>query len=134
MTILRAFVLEPIATEAHEVAKPPQIGVPGMLDKGGEPRRQGLGQALRARRAERASQQQRAGVVVDAIAVQPVGNRMDRMLEQSGVVAHRQKMIDLHRPGQAGPGRYLTGPRGASEPTAAPHRRACAWLGAAYRP
>ena len=53
-------------------------------------------QWLFARRVERAGQQQGARIVVDTIAMRPVGHRMDGMLEQSGVIAHRQEMAELH--------------------------------------
>ena len=46
VTVFRAGVLQPTAIEAHEVAKPPRVRIPGMLDEGGQPSRQDLGQAL----------------------------------------------------------------------------------------
>ena len=49
-----------------------------------------------ARRVERARHQQGAGVVVDTIAVQTIGHRMDGMLEQAGVIAHELEVIELH--------------------------------------
>jgi hypothetical protein len=58
--------------------------------------RQNFGQALLARIVERAGHQQRAGVVVDAIAVRAIRHRMHRVLKQAGVVAHRQEMAELH--------------------------------------
>jgi len=57
---------------------------------------QDLRQPLFARIVEGAGQQQRAGVVVDAITMRAIGHRMYGMLEQSGVIAHRQEMTDLH--------------------------------------
>ena len=67
-----------------------------MLDEGGKPRRQDFRQPLFAGVVEGAGHQQRAGVVVDAIAVGAVRHAMNGMLKQSGIVAHRQEMIDLH--------------------------------------
>ena len=66
-----------------------------MLDKGRKSRGQRFGQAVLARIVERTGQQQRAGVVVEAIAVRTVGHGMDRMLKKPGVVAHGQKVFDL---------------------------------------
>ena len=57
---------------------------------------QNFRQALLARIVEGAGQQQRAGVVVDAIAVRAIGHRMHSVLEYTGIVAHRQEMADLH--------------------------------------
>ena len=67
-----------------------------MLHEGGKAGRQDFRQALFAGIVEGAGQQQRAGVVVDAIAVRAIGHRMDGVLEQAGIVAHRQEMTDLH--------------------------------------
>src|SRR5208337_1405684 len=36
VTILRAAVFEPAPVEAHEVAKPPRVWIPRMLDKSGQ--------------------------------------------------------------------------------------------------
>ncbi len=67
-----------------------------MLDEGGKPRRQDFRQPLFAGVVERAGQEQRAGVVVDAIAVGAIRHAVNGMLKQSGVVAHRQEMAELH--------------------------------------
>jgi hypothetical protein len=67
-----------------------------MLDKGGQPGRQWFGQALLPWMVERASQKQCPGIVVDAIAVRAIWHRMDRMLEKPGVIAHGEKMTELH--------------------------------------
>ena len=59
-----------------------------MLNEGRQARREWFGQALLTDAGERASHEQRAGVVIYAIAMGTVGNRMNRMLEQPGVVTH----------------------------------------------
>ena len=69
-----------------------RLRIPGVLDEGREAGGQRFGQRLLAGRVERAGQQQRAGVVVDAIAMGPIRNGVDGVLEQAGVVAHGQKM------------------------------------------
>ena len=96
VAVLRAPVFEPAPIEAHEVAKPLRVRIPRMLDECGEPGRQRFGQALLARLVERAGHQQRAGIVVDAIAMRAIRHAMDRVLKQPGVVAHGQKMPDAH--------------------------------------
>ena len=67
-----------------------------MLDEGGKPRRQDFRQALFARIVECAGDEQRTGIVVDAVAVGTVGHAVNGVLKQSGIVAHRQEMIELH--------------------------------------
>src|SRR6202000_1848102 len=94
--ILRSLVLHPAAVEAHEIAKSLYIRIPGMLNEGGKSRRQSFRQPLFARIVERTGHKQRAGVVVDAIAVGAVRYAMNGMLKQSCVVAHRQEMAELH--------------------------------------
>jgi hypothetical protein len=59
-------------------------------------RRQCFGQTLLTWIIERTSQQQRTGVIIDTIAVGAIRHRMNRMLEKPGVVAHGEKMTDLH--------------------------------------
>ena len=58
--------------------------------------RQNFRQALFAGVIEGAGQQQRTGVVIDAIAVRAIGHRVHGVLEQAGIIAHRQEMIYLH--------------------------------------
>ena len=70
MAVLGALFFEPGPVVAHEVAKPAGIRIPRMLDKGGKAGRQDFGQRLLARLIECAGQQQRARIVVDAIAMQ----------------------------------------------------------------
>ena len=96
MAVLRALVFEPNAVEAHEIAKPSGVGIPRMLHKGGEAGRQNVRKRTLASFIERAGQQQRACIVIDAIAVRAVGYRMHGVLKQSGIVAHRQEMRQLH--------------------------------------
>ncbi len=67
-----------------------------MLDEGRQARRQRFRKALLTWGVERAGHEQRAGIVVDAIAVRTIGYRTDRMLEKPRVVTHRQKMAQLH--------------------------------------
>ena len=67
-----------------------------MLDKSGQAGCQCFRQARLAWVIERASQQQRPGIVIDAIAMVTVGHAMDRMLEEPGIVAHGQKMAEAH--------------------------------------
>ena len=57
------------AVEAHEVAKSLGVGIPRMLHESRKAGGQDVRQRLFARRVEGAGQQQRAGIVVDAIAV-----------------------------------------------------------------
>ena len=66
-------LFEPAPVEAHEVAEPPGVRIPRVLDEGGEARRQHFSQRLLTRLVERAGQQQRARIVVDAVAVRPIG-------------------------------------------------------------
>ena len=54
------------------------------------------GHAPFAGHVQRTAHQQCAGVVVDAVAVRTIGNRMDGMLEQSSVVAHAEEVMQLH--------------------------------------
>ena len=61
-----------------------------MLDKSSDSGGQVFGQTLLAGAVERAREQQRSGVVVDAIAVSMIGHGMDRMLEQA-VSSHIDK-------------------------------------------
>ena len=96
VTVFRAFVFEPAAIEAHEIAEPPCVGVPGMLHERGEASRQYFGQTPLTMIIERAGQQQSARVVIDAVAMVAIGHRMNRVLQQSGIVAHGQKMVDPH--------------------------------------
>ena len=96
MAVFRPGILQPAAIKSHEVPKPPGIGIPGMLDERGEPGRQHFRQTLLAGIVERARQQQRAGIVVDAIAMGAVRHAVHGMLKKAGVVAHRQEMVDLH--------------------------------------
>ena len=96
VTVFGATVFKPGPVEAHEVAKPPGVGIPGMLHERRKAGRQDFRQGLFARIVEGAGQQQRTSIVVDAIAVRTIGNRLHRMLKQAGIVAHRQEMADLH--------------------------------------
>ena len=80
VAVFRAAVFKPGSIEAHEVAKSPGVGIPGMLHEGCKASRQNFGQPLFARIVEGAGQQQRAGIVVDAIAVRAIGHRMHRVL------------------------------------------------------
>ncbi len=96
VTIFRTPIFKPASIKAHEVAKPLGIRVPCMLDKCSKSGRQGLRQALFAGAVERTRQQQRSGIVIDTIAVVTIRHGMNGMLEQPGVVAHRQKMIGPH--------------------------------------
>ena len=67
-----------------------------MLHKGGKAGRQNFREGVFAGFIERAGQQQCACIVIDAIAVRAVGHRMHGVLEQAGVVAHRQEMVQVH--------------------------------------
>ena len=122
VAVLRAAIFQPAAIEAHEVAKPPGIRVPGVLHERREPGRQGLGQVLLAGTVERTGQQQRPGIVVDAIAVNAIGHGMDRMLEQPGIVAHRQEIVGPHFGGawNAARGHALVESRDHPEPMPVP--------------
>ena len=93
-----------------------------MLDESGQPGGQRFGQALLAWVIERARQQQRPRVVIDAIAMVPVRHAMDRMLEQPGIVAHGQKMADAHlrRSAAAARRRALAGPQNHARPARPP--------------
>ena len=64
-----------------------------MLDEGGKPRRHGLGQALLAGVAEGTGEEQRTGVVVDAVAMRAIGHGMDGVLKQAGIVAHAMEVL-----------------------------------------
>ena len=68
-----------------------------MLDERGKPCCHRLGQTRTARSTKRAREQQRARVVVDAIAMRTVGYRMNSMLQQSCAVAHGEQMIGFQR-------------------------------------
>ncbi len=96
VAVFGALVFKPGPVEAHEVAKALGVGIPGVLHEGGKAGRQDFGQTFFAGIVEGTGQQQGAGVVIDAIAVRAIGHRMHGVLEQAGVVAHRQKMAELH--------------------------------------
>jgi hypothetical protein len=96
MTVFRAGVLEPVSIEAHEVPKAPRVWIPRVLHECGEARGQCFGHALLTCSIEGAGYEQCAGVVVDAIAVGTIRHSMYRMLEQPGVVAHREQVSELH--------------------------------------
>src|SRR5436190_4803378 len=93
-----------------------------MLDKGSQSRCQYFRQTLLAGAIERTRQQQHSRVVINAIAVSAIGYRVDRMLEQPGVVAHRQKVIDPHLRNSltAGCGNVLVAACNHSEPMPSP--------------
>ena len=118
VTVFGPAVFEPGAVEAHEVAKPPGVGIPGMLHESRKSRRQDFRQGLLARIVEGAGQQQRASIVVYAVSMRTIRHRLHRMLEQAGIVAHRQKMADLHvrRRGAAWLRRDNVGARNDLEP------------------
>src|SRR6185436_6200581 len=96
MGVLRAGLLEPVAIEAHEVTKAARVRIPRVLHERCEPHGQCFGQARLAGRIESAGYEQRAGVVVDAIAVGAIRYGVYRMLEQSSLVAHREQVPELH--------------------------------------
>ena len=96
MTVLGALFLEPGSVEGHEVAKSSEVGIPRVLHKSGKAGRQQFRQRPLTRPIEGAGQQQRARIVVHAIAVQPIRHRVHGVLKQAGIVAHRQKMVGLH--------------------------------------
>ncbi len=96
VAVFGALWLQPDSAVAHEIPKPLRVGVPGMLNKRREPRRQDFRQLRFAGVVQRAGQQQRARIVVDAIAVRAVGHRVNGMLQKPRVVAHREKMRCAH--------------------------------------
>ena len=102
VAVFRPPILKPAAVKAHEIAKSLRVGIPSVLDKRGKPRRQHLRQSMFAGDVERARQQQRAGIIVDAIAMGAIRHAVNGMLEQSGIVAHRQEMIDAAFPAARG--------------------------------
>src|SRR3546814_155039 len=87
--VLRSFTLEPLTVVAHEVPKAPCRVVPSEVDERGISARQSdrapsidlLGFAL-------GCEHQRAGIVIETVAVAPVGNRGARMLKHAAIVAH----------------------------------------------
>ncbi len=95
MTVLRALRLEPLPAIAHKIAEPVRVLVPGVLDEGRKTRGHRFRQSGFARGRQRARQQEGTGVVVDAVAMSAVGDRVDSVLEQTGAIAHRQKMTGL---------------------------------------
>src|SRR6185437_11863633 len=76
---------------------PLRPGVPGVLEESGKAVRQGLGQGRLAGLAEDATEQQRPGIVVGAVAVRAVWNGMKRVLQQSGLIAEGQQMLESQR-------------------------------------
>src|SRR3546814_10322015 len=82
--VLRSFTLEPLTVVAHEVPKAPCRVVPSEVDERGISARQSdrapsidlLGFAL-------GCEHQRAGIVIETVAVAPVGNRGARMLKHA---------------------------------------------------
>lgn len=64
-----------------------------MLDESRKARRQRIGHLLRRLVRARAAQQQRSGIIVNAITVVAVRYIVDSMLKQAGVVTHRDKML-----------------------------------------
>src|SRR5581483_1085851 len=86
MAVLGTGLFEPAAVEAHEVAEPQGVGVPGVLHESREAHRKGLRQACTRRFLERTGQQQGPGIVVKAVAMGAVWRRVDCMLEQAGIV------------------------------------------------
>ena len=69
--------------------------------KGGKDAGQRLVQALLAEGVQGASQQQRPRIVVNAVTVGPVRHAVDRMLKQTRIVTHREKMREAHPRGKA---------------------------------
>ncbi len=94
--VIRALRFQPLAFEVHEVSEAALVGVPGVLDKGGV----GRGQAapLRAHAAREAvHQDQRPGIVVDAIAVTPIRDVEQAVLEHAAAVGHAPHGRDCGR-------------------------------------
>ncbi|MCY1174592.1 hypothetical protein D9M73_147990 [compost metagenome] len=77
--VLRPEILAPGAIEIHEVAETPRLGIPRILQERRIDRHPLVALAFVHRR-HLADQHQRAGVVVDTIAMAAVGHRIDRML------------------------------------------------------
>ena len=95
MAILRPLLLEPAPIERHEVAEAPAVAVEGVLHERGIGRRHRLRQPIGLVEVERARQQQASRIVVDAIAMRPVGYRMDGMLVKPGIVGHHPEVSQL---------------------------------------
>ena len=112
--IFRSGILAPFAIETHEVAECAFVRVPGVLDEAGI-----AGRAPRpfARLDPfgHVHQHQRADVVVEAIAMTPVGHGADRVLEHAGRIAHREDAFQARHNGQRGTLARING-GGADQP------------------
>ena len=95
MAVVRADLLEPAAVEAQEVAEPAPAAVEGVIQERGVGRRQpvDLRRAL-AELLQEHGQQQRAGVVVGAVALGEIGDRRGGVLEHAGRVGHAHQVVE----------------------------------------
>ena len=95
LAVLRALGFEPAPVIAHEIAEPLRVGIEGVLHEARVGFRQPvqLGplqfQFLQQHRGD-----QRAGIVVGAIAVMKIGQRVDRVLIDAGGIGHPRQVIE----------------------------------------
>ncbi len=93
--VLRPDLLQPAAVERQEVAEPLRLGVERRLKERGVPRREPVDLALAlAQFLEQNGQQERAGVVVGAVALREVRDRVRGVLEHPGRVGHPRQVVE----------------------------------------
>ncbi len=99
IAVVRSAILQPAPIISHEIPKAVHVLVPAMLDEG---RVAMLKQPRFGIAATKDGHHQRPGIVVDAIAMVAVGDRIDRVLHDSDGIAHPLHGIQRQR---RGPGR-----------------------------
>ena len=108
LAVGRAGVLEPVAVEGHEVAEAAGVVVPGVVEEGGVGQRE-LAAAVDGFAVEvfdDAGGDERAGVVVDAVALAESGEGEGGVLEDAGAVGEPVQVVqpELRELGRAGDG------------------------------
>src|ERR1700741_2328823 len=89
MAVFGAELLAPATIEPHEVAEAALIRVPAVLDEGGIYRLPAIAHFL-VQPLNPGHEHQRARIVVDAIAMMPVGHGIDTMLIHARRIAHAE--------------------------------------------
>ena len=96
LCIVAPVVLEPAPVVGHEVAEPASLIIEGMAQKtqvhGGKVAQRGI-QRLEALCHD--GDNQRTGIVVHAIAVRPVWNRVPGVLKNARSIGHPAHMVQL---------------------------------------
>ena len=100
VAVLRPARFQPLPVIAHEIAEAAQVGVPAMLDEGGI----GLCQLCGLLVVAPDRHHQRAGIVVDAIAMVAVGDRINRVLQHADAIGHPLDRIERQSGGRGAAG------------------------------